>query len=47
MFKEIEPGVPLGEIVGGSLGGLKIVTKAGGFGSPDVFRLGMDVIKEE
>jgi len=46
MIREIEPGVPLGEIVGGNLDGLKIVTKAGGFGSPDVFRLGIDVIKE-
>jgi len=45
VFREIEPGVPLGEIVGGNLDGLKIVTKAGGFGSPDVFRIGMDAIK--
>ncbi len=47
VFREIEPGVPLGEIVGGKLNGLKIVTKAGGFGSSDVFRLGLDVVKQE
>ena len=47
VFREIEPGVPLGQVVGGDLDGLKIITKAGGFGSPDVFRLGLDVLKKE
>lgn len=30
---EIEPGVPAGELIGGESGGMRVVTKAGGFGS--------------
>ena len=30
---EIEPGVPAGELIGGEIGGMRVVTKAGGFGS--------------
>ncbi|MEO3850126.1 four-carbon acid sugar kinase family protein [Streptomyces sp. B8F3] len=32
----VEPGVPLGVVVGGPAAGLPVATKAGGFGSPDV-----------
>ena len=45
--QEIEPGVPLGRIVGGHLDGVKIITKAGGFGSLDVFCTGAEIIKQD
>lgn len=45
--REIEPGVPLGYIVGGKLSGLPVITKAGGFGSPKVFYHGLEILKEE
>ncbi|MEE2884815.1 MAG: four-carbon acid sugar kinase family protein [Chloroflexota bacterium] len=32
---EVEPGVPAGNIIGGKADGLRVVTKAGGFGSTD------------
>jgi uncharacterized protein YgbK (DUF1537 family) len=35
---EVQPGVPWGRLVGGELPNLPVVTKAGGFGTPDVFR---------
>jgi uncharacterized protein YgbK (DUF1537 family) len=34
---EVEPGVPWGRLVGGECPDLPVVTKAGGFGTPDVF----------
>jgi len=46
VHREIEPGVPFGRIVGGEFNGMKIITKAGGFGSPDVFCKGKEYIKE-
>lgn len=36
ILSEIESGVPLGVLKGGRADGLPVVTKAGGFGSPDV-----------
>jgi uncharacterized protein YgbK (DUF1537 family) len=33
---EIEPGVPVGELIGGEIKGMRVVTKAGGFGSESV-----------
>jgi uncharacterized protein YgbK (DUF1537 family) len=45
--REIEAGVPLGRIVGGHLDGVKIITKAGGFGSLDVFCTGAEIIKQD
>lgn len=45
--KEIEPGVPLGKIVGGNLDGLNIITKAGGFGSSQVFCHGAEILKQK
>ena len=47
LHREIEPGVPMGRMVGGDLNGLKIVTKAGGFGSFDVFIRGYEILKQE
>lgn len=47
VLQEIEPGVPLGCIVGGPLDGTKILTKAGGFGSPNVFCTGIEALKKE
>jgi uncharacterized protein YgbK (DUF1537 family) len=35
---EVQPGVPWGRLVGGEHPNLPVVTKAGGFGRPDVFR---------
>ena len=35
---EVQPGVPWGRLVGGEHPNLPVVTKAGGFGTPDVFR---------
>jgi uncharacterized protein YgbK (DUF1537 family) len=34
---EVVPGIPAGRIIGGRLGGCRIVTKSGGFGAPDLF----------
>jgi uncharacterized protein YgbK (DUF1537 family) len=47
VLQEIEPGVPVGYIVGGKFDGMKILTKAGGFGSPDVFCVGIEALKKE
>ncbi len=46
VHREIEPGVPFGRIVGGDFNGMKIITKAGGFGSTEVFCTGLDVMKQ-
>ena len=35
---EVQAGVPWGRLVGGEYPNLPVITKAGGFGSPDVFR---------
>jgi len=32
---EVEPGVPAGELIGGQCGGMRVVTKAGGFGTEE------------
>jgi len=32
---EVEPGVPAGELIGGQGGGMRVVTKAGGFGTAE------------
>ena len=45
--REIEPGVPLGRVVGGRLDNVGIITKAGGFGSLEVFCLGTEAIKQD
>ncbi|MEN6439215.1 MAG: four-carbon acid sugar kinase family protein [Syntrophobacter sp.] len=45
--EELEPGVPLGRIVGGVLDGMGIITKAGGFGSVDTFANGIRLLKKK
>jgi uncharacterized protein YgbK (DUF1537 family) len=47
LHREIEPGVPMGCMVGGDLDGLNIVTKAGGFGTFDVFNIGYEILKQD
>ena len=32
---EIEPGLPAGELIGGQCDGMRVVTKAGGFGTEE------------
>ena len=44
--EELEPGVPAGKIVGGSLDGVGIITKAGGFGSEHTFANGIQFLKK-
>ncbi|MFZ7102395.1 MAG: four-carbon acid sugar kinase family protein [Peptococcaceae bacterium] len=44
--REIEAGVPLGKIVGGTLNNLPIITKAGGFGSRNIFCNGVEILKQ-
>ena len=43
---EVEPGVPAGRIVGGPADGLRIVTKAGGFGSPDAIVASLSYLED-
>lgn len=45
VIDEVAPGVPLGRIAGGDLGGLAIVTKAGGFGDDHVLGHAAQVIR--
>ncbi len=39
---ELEPGIPVGYLVGGLWGGVRVVTKAGGFGKPEML---LDVVQ--
>jgi uncharacterized protein YgbK (DUF1537 family) len=34
LLGELEPGVPIGYLIGGKWDGVPVITKAGGFGSP-------------
>ncbi|MFF0728461.1 four-carbon acid sugar kinase family protein [Streptomyces sp. NPDC004134] len=43
----VEPGVPLGVVVGGPAAGLPVATKAGGFGSPDVLIKAAQAVRTE
>jgi len=43
--EEIAPGIPSSEIIGGIHEGLRIVTKAGGFGTEDALILAIDYLK--
>ena len=45
LIDEIEPGIPIGKIVGGDADGTLIVTKSGGFGTDNVFIKIMEYIK--
>ncbi|MEW9671444.1 four-carbon acid sugar kinase family protein [Ammoniphilus sp. 3BR4] len=46
ILDEVEPGIPLSQIIGGSGDGLPIVTKAGAFGNPSSFVNAVNKIKE-
>ncbi|MFI5339177.1 MAG: four-carbon acid sugar kinase family protein [Candidatus Methylomirabilales bacterium] len=43
---EVQPGVPWGRLVGGEHPNLPVVTKAGGFGAPDVFRAAVRFLRQ-
>jgi uncharacterized protein YgbK (DUF1537 family) len=45
LIDEIEPGIPIGKIVGGDADGILIVTKSGGFGTDNVFIKIMEYMK--
>lgn len=47
LYGTVEPGVPLGVVVGGSAAGLPVATKAGGFGSPDVLIKAAEAVRTE
>jgi len=42
---EVEPGIPAGEVTGGVAGGMRVVTKAGGFGTPDALVRSMSYLE--
>ena len=42
---EVQPGVPWGRLVGGERHDLPVVTKAGGFGRPEVFRAALRFLR--
>ncbi|MDR3562541.1 MAG: four-carbon acid sugar kinase family protein [Negativicutes bacterium] len=44
--KEVAPGIPLGALQGGLRDGLRVVTKAGAFGSEDALSKAMDFLKQ-
>lgn len=44
--KEVAPGIPLGALQGGLRDGLRVVTKAGAFGSEDALAKAMDSLKQ-
>jgi uncharacterized protein YgbK (DUF1537 family) len=43
---EVQPGVPWGRLLGGEHPGLPVITKAGGFGSPHVFRAAIRFLRQ-
>lgn len=45
--EEIEPGVPIGTILGGPYEGMGIITKAGSFGLEDTFARGIEILKRK
>lgn len=46
LVDEVTGGMPLGTLTGGPAAGLPVVTKAGGFGSPDVLTRAIKAIRE-
>ncbi len=46
LVDEVTGGVPLGTLTGGAAAGLPVVTKAGGFGSPDVLTRAVKAVRE-
>lgn len=47
LYDTVEPGVPVGVVVGGPAAGLPVATKAGGFGSPDVLIKAAQAVRTE
>jgi uncharacterized protein YgbK (DUF1537 family) len=43
--EEILPGMPAGRIAGGQLGGVRVITKAGGFGPPNALVRARDYLR--
>lgn len=46
LVDEVTGGMPLGRLTGGPAAGLPVVTKAGGFGSPDVLMRAVKAVRE-
>jgi uncharacterized protein YgbK (DUF1537 family) len=46
VIREVAPGIPLGELQGGRRDGLKVVTKAGAFGSDDALVTALEVLRQ-
>ncbi|MDT8902851.1 four-carbon acid sugar kinase family protein [Anaeroselena agilis] len=46
VIREVAPGIPLGELQGGRRDGLKVVTKAGAFGSDDALAAALEVLRQ-
>jgi len=44
---EVLPGMPAGQIIGGRLDGVAVITKAGGFGPPDALMTAVRYLREE
>lgn len=42
---EVEPGIPAGQITGGRADGMRVVTKAGGFGTPDAMLRSLEYLE--
>ena len=42
---EVEPGIPAGQVTGGRADGMRVVTKAGGFGTPDAVLRSMEYLE--
>ena len=47
ILQEVQPGIPLGEFVGGDADGMKVVTKAGGFGDDDALVSSILMVKDK
>ena len=45
--KEVMPGIPLGELVGGEWDRIPIITKAGGFGADDTIVKSLKYLRDE
>ncbi len=46
IIEEIMPGIPASEVIGGKYDGLRMITKAGGFGSKDALICAMDYLQK-
>jgi D-threonate/D-erythronate kinase len=45
LYGEVQPGIPLGTVVAGAQPGLPVITKAGGFGTPDALVQAIQVLR--